>query len=184
VGDGKTPRYRLVRDDESKEGDNVAGATSRPLIFRLLPAPHRTCTTAPRPRHLSPTPQLPCLCRVKSCQCHVSVMSMPYHTHFGRTPTYGSRCLSGPSARWAKTSARPERQNVRVWTGIRVPEGAKRPRSCGKASKLGIAGRYVHSRPSSDVLLARSAPEQGSSELPTTRSATCSTGLTSARPSR
>jgi hypothetical protein len=59
---------------------SVAGATSRPLIFRSLPAPHRTCTTAPRPRHLSLTPQLPCLCRVKSCQCHVSVKScaMPH----------------------------------------------------------------------------------------------------------
>jgi hypothetical protein len=57
----------------------VAGATYRPLIFRSLPAPHRTCTTALHPRHLSPTPQLPCLCRVKSRQCHVSVMPRQRH---------------------------------------------------------------------------------------------------------
>jgi hypothetical protein len=97
-----------------------------------------------------------------------------------RTPTYGSRCLSGPFARWAKTSARPERQNVRVWTGIRVPEGAKRPRSCGKASKLGIAGRYARNRPSSDMLLARSAPR---TRLLRASDAVLA-GLTSARPCR
>jgi hypothetical protein len=63
----------------SSASNTVAGATYRPLIFRSLPAPHRTCTTAPRPRHLSPTPQLPCLCRFKSCQCHVSVMTCQRH---------------------------------------------------------------------------------------------------------
>jgi hypothetical protein len=87
VGDGETSRDRLVRDDESKEGDNVAEATSRPLIFRSLPAPHRTYTTAPHPRHLPPTPQLLCLCRVMSCQCYDSVMSVPCHTHFRPCPT-------------------------------------------------------------------------------------------------
>jgi hypothetical protein len=64
----------------------VAGATSRPLIFCSLPGPHRTCTTAPRPRHPSPTPQVSCLCRVTSCRCHVSAM---------------------PHARWALSNSGP-----------------------------------------------------------------------------
>jgi hypothetical protein len=78
----------------------VAGATYRPLIFRLLPAPHRTCITALRPRHLSPTPQLPCLCRAKSCHatsasCHVSVMSVPCHMHSGPVKLHNPAVTEG-----------------------------------------------------------------------------------------
>jgi hypothetical protein len=85
-----------------------------------------------------------------------------------------------PDGRWAKTTARPGRQNVRVWTGIQAPEGGNRPRSCGKASNVGIAGRYARRQPSSDVLLARSAPR-----IRLLRAADAVlAGLTSARPCR
>jgi hypothetical protein len=52
----------------------VAGATSRPLIFRPLPAPHRTCTKAPCPRHWSPTSQ-----SVMSVSCDVLSVSRQRH---------------------------------------------------------------------------------------------------------
>jgi hypothetical protein len=79
MNDERSSDKRKVRVLMSYKARTVAGATYRPLIFRSLPAPHRTCPTAPRPRHLSPTPQLPCLCRVKCCQCHVSVMPRQRH---------------------------------------------------------------------------------------------------------
>jgi hypothetical protein len=86
--DGSLPKcLPKLPSNTAEKATNVAGATSRPLIFCLLPAPHRTYITAPRPRHLSPTPQVSCLCRVTSCWCHVSVMSVPCHTCSWPCPT-------------------------------------------------------------------------------------------------